>query len=671
MVLVARECVLLSALMAFLSSLSVVLGDCTDCGLCYNHGGNYKCLTEYSPTCDKWHASFDCPAGVPCTTTNDPDRARPCSLSGSCPRCGDNTISADNCCTPTKDGSTFAPTPSPVTSKTWSEGQSSDLPEHEWVVIDHNDGSDDSSFGIAVAVSDEHVYVGGKTTSTVTIRNPSLGENQRIVMATPKSEDGDMFLTKVTLAGEPVSVHTFPGSEAEQPDGLAVSKDGSFLSMVGYFRGTLTLGSDTYTNDALLLQDGSDCGSNCPKDGFVVKLDTKDSSVMWSKHFSHSGDKSTIIFTTAITDVGQIVYGGHIANAGRIGLLENKDGKTVWEIVFQDSVGPFSDVQTMPNGDLVAVGSLAGETDFGGDVGVLKSKYSGSREALVLVLDATTGDAKWAALMGSPYQYARSSTAILCATTDSDIYVGCSGPCNNVQVSNNANAGGIMMAHTHLGAVAKFSSTGEPKWVSEIPTQPQGMAAMEGSSVYVSFYEDEPVTYGDAEFLNWQGADTKDQFIIKFYPESGKGQWVMQQGGTGKEYVRRMAMDKNGDIYTTGKTGSNPGYFDNIQMTTHDSSNKNDMFLAKMATSCERVPSCKCNADTVQAGYCFIQNTCFKDGADIPPGNEGQKCEAGTATCVKDPIVSCELLKESSTATTSSIIGASTAIPMFMAAILL
>jgi len=222
--------------------------------------------------------------------------------------------------------------------------------------------------------------------------------------------------------------------------------------------------------------------------------------------------------------------------------------------------------------------------------------------------------------LGSPYQYTRASKAVLVATTDNDIYVACAGPCNNVKVSN-SNEGGMMMASIYKGGVAKFSAAGEPQWISELPTYPQGMAAMTDSAVYVSFYESTPVLYGVDNFTNWEGEDTKDQFIIKFHPEDGRGEWVMQQGGTGKEYVRRMAMDKHGDIYTTGKSGSNPGYFDTIQLTTHNNSNSNDMFLAKMVTSSEDWPSCKTPTNHVKPGYCFFQNTCFENAALMPPGD--------------------------------------------------
>jgi len=599
--------------------------DCTDCGLCYNHGGNYKCLAEYSPTCDKWHAMFDCPLGTPCETTNDPEKGRLCITEtdagvGSCPRCKDNPpIDVETCCSPFQGDNTMAPTPTPMVSTTWANGQSDVLPQHSWVVIDHNDGPDDSSFGTSVAVSDKFVWVGGKTTSTMTMKNPNL-VNGRIAKVTPVSVDGDMFLSKVTLAGEPVSIHTFPGSEAEQPNALAVSADGSFLSMVGYFRGTLTLGTNEYVNDGLQLADGSDCGSNCPKDAFLSKLSSTDSSVEWSLHIPHEGDASTELYATAVTTAGDIVYGGHIANVGRLGVVTN-EGLTRWKKVYDDSVGPFNDLKEMPNGDFVAVGSLAGSADFGGDVGTISSKYAGSREALVLVLDSVTGDPKWAALMGSPYQYSRASKGVLVATTDTDIYVACAGPCSNIKVSNDKTAGGNMMSSEHKGGIAKFTSKGTPSWVSELPTYPQGMAASKGTAVYVNFYEDKPVTYGDDTFTNYVGEDTKDQFIIKFNPITGVGEWVMQQGGTGKEYVRKMAMDANGDIYTTGKTGSSPGHFDNVKMTSHDNSNKNDMFLAKMVTSVEGTPACKVDKDVLKGGYCFFQNTCFEDGMLMPPGD--------------------------------------------------
>jgi len=610
------------------SGFTPVSSECTDCGLCYNHGGDYKCLATYSPTCDKWHAMFDCPAGTPCETTNDPDKGRLCaaaadggSEAGTCPRCGEHpAIDVAGCCSPLRAGATYAPTPLPPATTTWSRGQAEMLPRHAWVVLDHNDGPDDSSFGVAVAVSEEFVWVGGKTTSKMTMKNPHLVDG-RIAVAVPDSEDGDMFLSKVTLEGEPVSIHTFPGSEAEQPNGLAVSADGSFLSMVGYFRGTLTLGSEEYLNDATQLTDGSDCGSNCPKDAFLSKISAADSSVAWSVHFPHQGDASTELFATAVTAAGDIVYGGHIANTGRLGVLANDGVVKRWETVYDDSVGPFNDLKELPNGDFVAVGSLAGSANFGGEVGTISSTYSGSREALVLVLDAETGYAKWAALMGSPYQYSRASKGVLVATTDTDIYVACAGPCSHVRLSNDGTAGGNMMSSQHKGGIAKFTAAGTPLWISELPTYPQGMAANTGSAVYVNFYESAPVAYGADTFTNWVGADTKDQFIIKFDPTDGAGEWVMQQGGTGKEYVRRMAMDARGDIYTTGKTGSSPGHFDTVKMTAHDNANENDMFLAKMATSVEGLPHCKMTRGVLKGGYCFFQNTCFEDGMLMPPGD--------------------------------------------------
>ena len=115
------------------------------------------------------------------------------------------------------------------------------------------------------------------------------------------------------------------------------------------------------------------------------------------------------------------MYGGHIANTGRLGVLAHDGVVKRWETVYDDSVGPFNDLKELPNGDFVAVGSLAGSANFGGEVGTISSTYSGSREALVLVLDAETGYAKWAALMGSPYQYSRASKGVLVATTDTDI----------------------------------------------------------------------------------------------------------------------------------------------------------------------------------------------------------------------------------------------------------
>jgi len=226
---------------------------------------------------------------------------------------------------------------------TWARRQAELLPRHAWVVLDHNDGPDCGSFGVAVAVSAEFVWVGGRTTFEHDDAEPTPG----------RRKDRGGLPRFVTLEGEPVSIRTFPGSKAEQPNGLAVSADGYFLSMVGYFRGTLTLGSEEYRNNVTRLTDEYDCGTNCPKDAFLAKISAADSSVAWSVHFPHQGDASTELFATAVTAAGDIVYGGHITNTGRPHYKRTQEVLKSGYCFLQNTC--FEDGMLMPPGDVVCL----------------------------------------------------------------------------------------------------------------------------------------------------------------------------------------------------------------------------------------------------------------------------------------------------------------------------
>ena len=53
-------------------------------------------------------------------------------------------------------------------------------------------------------------------------------------------------------------------------------------------------------------------------------------------------------------------------------------------------------------------------------------------------------------------------------------------------------------------------------------------------------------TYGDMTLAAW---GSFDHYIAKIDASSGAGEWVLQTGGHGLEYVRRMATDANGDLH--------------------------------------------------------------------------------------------------------------------------
>jgi len=605
-------------LLLFTSALSQNdLESCTQCGMCYNAGGNIRCLAEYSPTCDAWFASYDCAPGAKCTATNDLAYGRPCAT-------GQEDFF---CCNP-EEIPTAAPSgvDDKIPETTWGRGQSELLPKHEWIVLDHGAGQ---SFGMGVATSDEFVYVAGTMLDQLDMKNPTM---ETIVSAKSEkltSADRDVFLSKIRKDGTPEAIFLYPGEGSEGPVRLKATDDGKHVIMAGYFRGTIDFGGTLLKYEGgNTLADGTDCGRRCPNDGFVAKLNADDGSVVWARQVEHNNDASSNVQGMTVLGNGNVIIAGEKYGIGYVGSLRNRDGGKVWDKLFDPSVSIFNDVVTGPNDNwIVAVGSMSGKADFGGQVGLLETAYD-QKEALVIALDPLNGEALWAALISSEDQGSQSSTNLHCSHDDDNIYVACSGPCTSVR--STSSDGILSVQDSFTGALLKITEDGDPVWLSPLHESPKGLASMKGTDVYVNHHTSRNITYGITEFKVW---GSLDQFIVKYDRDTGRGKWVMQQGGEGMEYVRKMGMDKNGDIYTVGLTQSNPSRFDNIVLTEHNSTDGYDVFIAKLATSVETLPDCLCGENEVKSGFCFMQNMCFSKGAVMADGNKCFVSRSSSLNC--------------------------------------
>ena len=111
--------------------------------------------------------------------------------------------------------------------------------------------------------------------------------------------------------------------------------------------------------------------------------------------------------------------------------------------------------------------------------------------------------------------------------------------------------------------------------------------------------------------------------------KDGHGAFALQQGGGGLEYLRRMAIDNEDNVYTTGMTGSNPLYFDPLVVDTHMYDDRtSDLFVAKLSAT-EALPTCKSDADTISNGNCFVANSCYEDSASGRGQLSCFSCEGG------------------------------------------
>mmetsp|Transcript_25714 Transcript_25714/g.83349 ORF Transcript_25714/g.83349 Transcript_25714/m.83349 type:complete len:1153 (+) Transcript_25714:65-3523(+) len=488
---------------------------------------------------------------------------------------------------------------------TWTT-QSPLLPRFEWVVLDHADGN---SMGYGVTIAGEHAFVSGSMKSVVRVENPSSGV---AVESTDQGSDGDVFLAKVDVDGVPISVWTYyGGTQSEFPAHLAASSDGTFVAMTGYFAGTITFGDYSFTNP----KDGSEeIHARELDDGFVVKIAAADGAVLWAVHVSADGGATCA--GTAFDATGNVAVVGRRCDTlssegegtdcvGFAALLAADDGSTIWERDFGTTAIPtttLSDV-AVDSSHVYVVGSIQGAVTVDGIVDVA-SKVDDVADALLLVFDVDDGSVAWAATASGDGE---SASSTLVEILGDAIYMNCVGTC--LELTSTAATATVTNDGLLDGSgVFKLSKEGGvPLWGAD--TSYSLGLAVTADAVYVNYHATGEQTYGDTTFEAW---GSWDHYVVKIDAETGAGEWVIQTGGIGLEYVRRMAVDAHGDLYSVGLTQSDPAYFDPLTIETHDSTDGYDVFLAKLATSNEQLPSCKSDATTIANGFCFINNVCYE-----------------------------------------------------------
>jgi len=500
-----------------------------------------------------------------------------------------------------------------VDSATWGS-HSATLPQHDWVVLDYAAGG---SFGVGMTASATHVYTTGSMASSLKLMNPITGAG---VQGADEGSDRDVFVAKVTVDGVPEAVFTYPSAEdstglsTTYPRDIHVSEDGETLVLGGYFTASIVFGDTTLVNERATAQ-----ADESLKDGFVAKVRAFDGSVVWA--YQSTATLKAYVYGTAFGPASGDVFScgstQNVDDAESFGIVSLHDGDTgalKWEKTWGIGVGTVMEV--MPTADesvLVAVGSFVGSLDFGGAVGVLETTVADVAEAIVLGLDPSNGRPLWATRVSGDGDAASASHIDV---KDGYAYVSCGGGCGTAHAASGAAV--ALGDSAHSGAVLKLdAANGEVVWIADAPSA-HGIAAStadspQGSAVYVHVGQSGDFALGDVAF---PGRGGQDQYVLKIDGEDGSGSWALQSGGNDLEYLRRIAIDPFGDLYTSGRTDSDPVYFDPFAIDSHitDDQGSEDMWVAKLATSAESLPDCfKANGD-LKAGHCFIGNRCYADG---------------------------------------------------------
>src|SRR6266568_1385808 len=78
-------------------------------------------------------------------------------------------------------------------------------------------------------------------------------------------------------------------------------------------------------------------------------------------------------------------------------------------------------------------------------------------------------------------------------------------------------------------------------------------------------------------------AMTSSKQVSARFTQTGTTLWLTHIGGTGREFARSFATDKNGDIFVAGVFNSSQFTAGTVPLTNHGTSGSDDIFLAKLA----------------------------------------------------------------------------------------
>lgn len=305
---------------------------------------------------------------------------------------------------------------------------------------------------------------------------------------------------------------------------------------------------------------------------------------------------------------------------GYVALLAADDGAILWHRDFGTAVQTLVGIVHADDGFCYAVGLLLGTTTV--DNVTVSSATDFYSDAVLIVLDGT-GVGMWGATISGDEATASSSVV---EVINGNVDINCKPSCKTVSFTTSdatVYMGEQKNIHGDIGggSVANISTAGEPMWGADLPL---GMAVA-NDAVYLSFVATGQQTYGDTTFASWESWES---YTVRIHAMTGAGEWVLQAGGYSREYARQFATDAIGNLYSVGFKESEHAYFDPVSIFNdrHGAADTYTLFLAKLKTSEEKVPSCEQSASMIEAGHCFVDNVCYE--------NEAPPRTIGTESCM-------------------------------------
>lgn len=389
-------------------------------------------------------------------------------------------------------------------------------------------GSADWDEGTAIALDDSgNVYSTGYFVGTVDF-DPGTG-----IFNLTAGGTQDVFISKMDSAGNFIWAKQLGGAAWEQSHAIATDGNGNIYT-TGFFLGT----ADFDPGAALFNLTSSSWG-----DAFVCKLNSSGNFV-WAKQaggslavtsYSITTDDSGNVYTTgyfdgtADFDPGAGTFSFTVVGYSDIFISKlSSPGNFVWAKQLGGADGEVGySIAVDDSGNVLTTGTFFGAVDFDPGSASYTLNSPGQQEIFISKLNAS-GNFVWAKQMGGEVGF-------------------------SIAVDHSGN---VYTAGYYAWAdivINKLNASGNVSWAKQFGASISYSIAIDNNgNVYSTgqFFGTKDFDPGTATF-NLTAAGSSDSYINKL-DSSGNFIWAIQLGGSAEVQSRGLALDDNGNIYTTG-----------------------------------------------------------------------------------------------------------------------
>ena len=454
-------------------------------------------------------------------------------------------------------------------------------------------GGEGGEQGISIALdSSGNIYSTGVFTGTVDF-DPGDG-----VANLTSAGENDIFISKLDPSGNYLWAKRFGDTTGDTGKSIAIDSSGNVL-VTGDFTGTIDFDPGAGVTNRT---------SNGSYDFFILKLDSS-GNLIWAKSVGGAGAESGIFIAvdrdgnTSVTGIfsGIVDFDpgagvSSLTSSGGLDIFVTKfdsAGNHLWSNRRGGSGNDIGDgIGVDSSGNVYSSGVFTGTVDLDPSEGVFNVTSSGANDMFISKF-GPSGNFLWAKKFGGVFG---DGPAPIFVDSSGNIYI--SGDFfQTVDFYPGEGVFNLTAAGAKDNFISKLDSSGNLIWAKRIGSA--GASAMgartsvdSNGNVYyvgsfagtVDFDSGDGVTNLNTTSFSVSGTSDYD-VIISRLDSSGNFLWAKRLGSTGEDRGQAIALDRSGNVYTTGFFNGTVDFDPGVGIANLTAAGNKDIFISKLDSS--------------------------------------------------------------------------------------